>query len=84
MCWCLGWGWGAVFLVRFFFAAIFVHSVLFRPVLVFGPFCLLDEVAVGVDSGSGEQGCCSNTKIGSPSSSKKFAVSISHSGYFRQ
>ena len=73
---------GAVFFDLFFFGAVLAHSVLFRPVLAFVPFCFLEEVVVGVEAGSGEHGCSSSTKIGSPSSSNKFAVSISQAGYF--
>ena len=72
---------GAVFLVRFFFAAVFAQRVLLRPVLA--PFVFLDEVDGAVGTASGEQGCSSKTNIGSPSSSKKFVVLMSHGGYFR-
>ena len=75
-------GGGAVFFDRFFFAAVLAHSVLLRPVLGFVPFCFLEEVVVGAEAGSGEHGCSSSTNIGSPSSSNKFAVSISQAGYF--
>ena len=75
---CVGvcWGEGAVFLVCFFFAAVFVQRVFLIPALAL--FVFLDEVDVAVGTVSGEQGCCSNTNIGSPSSSKKFVESILH------
>ena len=67
------------FLDLFFFCTD-AQRVRLRPV-----FCLLDEDLVerivGV-AGSGEV-CESKLKIGSPSSSKRFAVSISQGGYLR-
>jgi len=46
------------------------------------PFCFLEDFVVGVEAGSGEHSCSCSTNIGSPSSSNKFAVSISQAGYF--
>ena len=45
-----------------------------------GPLGFYPEDVVGVAVGSGEQGS-SNLKIGSPSSSNRFAVSILPAGY---
>ena len=69
------------FLHLFFFGTV-LQRVRFRPV-----FCLLFyfglvERVVGV-AGSGEVGT-SKLKMGSPSSSKRLAVLISHTGYLRE
>ena len=58
-----------------------MQRVLFRPVFVLVPFLVLEE-EVWAEEGSGEFN--SMTKIGSPSSSNKFAESTSQTGYLRE
>ena len=69
----------ACFLDLFFFG-IEVQSVHFRPVFALVPFFVLE--VVGAEDGSGEFN--SMTKIGSPSSLNKFAMSTSQTGYLRE
>ena len=62
-----------------------MHRVRLSPALGFvALFCLVEVlVLVGVAAGLGEVGM-SKLKMGSPSSSKRWAVSISQTGYLQE
>ena len=64
----------------FFFVGTLVLRVCLRPVFGFVALLGLVEVDVGVAFGLGEVGR-SKLKMGSPSSSNRWAVSMSQAGY---